>query len=143
MRRAGYTDATAKNPSNLTKSMEWQEAMDQFLPDLDLLTKHNELLDAKKIERADFPAYVPHDTIRELILDSGGAPRNFETNPSSGVTTVWYWAPDTRTQAAALGLAYQLKGKQKLKVEHSGEMPVALVEFLGDAGSTDSQDPVS
>lgn len=143
MRRAGYSDASAKNPVNLTKSMDWQEAMEHFLPDEDLLEKHNKLLNATKIERAEFPGYVPQEKIREILLDAGCAPRNFEVNPMTGIISVWYWAPDHRAQAAALDLAYKLKGKMTQKVEHSGNVPVAMVEFLGDAGSTSSQDPVS
>lgn len=143
MRRAGYSDASAKNPINLTQSMDWQEAMDEFLPDLDLLTKHKQLMNATKLERAEFPGYVPQEKIREILLDAGCAPRNFESNPMTGIISVWYWAPDTRAQAAALDLAYKLKGKQKLEVKHSGEIPVALVEFLGGDGSTPGQDPAS
>lgn len=143
MRKAGYSHSSAKNPKVLTESMDWQQAMDHFLPDDKLLEKHKGLLNATKIERADFPHYIPQETIREILLDAGCHPRNFETNPISGVVTVWYWAPDHRAQAAALDLAYKLKGKMTTKVEHSGEVPVALVEFLGDDGSTTGQDPVS
>jgi len=143
MRRAGYSDATAKNPSNLTKTLDWQEAMDEFLPDVELLGKHKELLNAKKLERAEFPAWLEQEAIRDILLDAGCTPRNYETNPLTGIIVVWYWAPDARAQAAALALAYELKGKKKLKVEHSGEVPVALVEFLGGDGPTDSQNQVS
>lgn len=143
MRRAGYSDATAKNPQNLTKSMDWQEAMDSFLPDVDLLAKHSELLQAKKLERAEFPGWLPQENIRDILLEAGCQPRNYETNPFTGMIVVWYWAPDARAQAAALDLAYKLKGKMKTKIEHSGEVPVALVEFLGDDGSTPGHDPVS
>lgn len=143
MRRAGYSDATAKNPQNLTKSMDWQEAMDSFLPDTDLLAKHSELLQAKKLEKAEFPGWLPQENIRDILHEAGCQPRNYETNPFTGTIVVWYWAPDARAQAAALDLAYKLKGKMKTKIEHSGEVPVALVEFLGDDGSTPGQDPVS
>lgn len=45
MIQAGYTPATAKNPSNLTNSKGWQNLMDKFLPDKKLLQVHNELLE--------------------------------------------------------------------------------------------------
>lgn len=145
MRRAGYTEATAKNPKNLTRTMDWQEAMDEFLPDVDLLAKHTELLNAKKLERAEFPSWMPQENIREVLLEAGCQPRNYETNPLTGIIVVWYWAPDASAQAKALALAYQLKGKMTTKVEHSGEIdvPIAMVEFLGGDGQTSSQDPVS
>lgn len=117
MRQAGYSDASAKNPINLTKSMDWQQAMDEFLPDLDLLTKHKQLMNATKLERAEFPGYVPQEKIREILLDADCEPRNFESNPLTGIISVWYWAPDAKTRGAALKLAYELKGKMKQKDE--------------------------
>lgn len=143
MRKAGYSHSSAKNPKVLTESLDWQQAMDQFIPDDKLLAKHVSLLDAKKIERAEFPLWIGQDKIREILSDAGCFARNFEVNPMTGIIHVWYWAPDTRAQAAALDLAYKVKGKMTTKVEHSGEVPVALVEFLGDEPTTSGQDSVS
>lgn len=42
MRRAGYAEATARNPKNLTATKSWQELMDEYLPDEDLAAKHHE-----------------------------------------------------------------------------------------------------
>ena len=145
MRRAGYSDASAKNPSNLTKSMDWQEAMDEFLPDLELLAHHKALLEAKKLDTEVFPLGLDELVIKKLLEDAGCIIRHYEvilTGRNPGIH-VWFWAPDQAARYAALGLAYKLKGKEKLKVEHSGEVPVALVEFLGDEGSASSQDPIS
>lgn len=121
MRRAGYSDASAKNPSNLTKSMDWQEAMEHFLPDDKLLNVHAGLLEAKKLDKAEFPTWLDQAEIRQMILDQGGTPRNYETNPITGMVAVWYWIPDVMAQRAALELAYKLKGKMTQKVEHSVE----------------------
>lgn len=38
MREAGYSEATAKNPKNLTTSLAWDDMVKEFLPD-DLLIK--------------------------------------------------------------------------------------------------------
>ncbi|WIE74496.1 hypothetical protein [Curtobacterium sp. MCSS17_007] len=142
MRRAGYSDATAKNPSNLTRTMEWKEAMEAFLPDIDLLAKHHELLNAQKLESAKFPIWVPQERIREILLEAGCSPRNSETNPMTGVTVVWYYAPNHDAQAKALLLAYKLKGKLTEKVEHSvnpdglygnNELTITVVENSHDA----------
>lgn len=46
---AGYSPATAKNPDHLTESKGWQELMDQYLPDLDVLEAHKQGLKATKI----------------------------------------------------------------------------------------------
>jgi hypothetical protein len=47
MREAGYTEATAKNPSNLTKSKGFQELADQYLPDDMLLRALSDDIDEK------------------------------------------------------------------------------------------------
>ena len=142
MRRAGYSENTIKNPKNLTASKTWQELMDEYLPDDKLAQKHTELLDATKIERADFPAGLPHAVIREMLIEAGCKPRNFETNPKTGVIYVWYWAPDRKAQASALDLAYKLKGKLTQKVEHTGSVDglfgsdalnITVVDEKGDA----------
>lgn len=142
MRRAGYSEATARNPKNLTQTKAWEELVEEYLPDEKLAQKHVELLDAMRMESAQFPEYLPHEIIRELLMDAGCKVRNFETNPKTGIITVWYWAPDRKAQASALDLAYKLKGKMTTKVEHSGDVPVALVEFMGGDGSSSSQDSV-
>lgn len=145
MLKAGYSQSSADNPKVLTESMDWQEAMDHFLPDADLLEKHVGLLNAKKLEKAEFPNWLPQAEIRQMILDSGGTPRNYETNPITGMIAVWYWVPDLMAQRAALDLAYKLKGK----IKSSGDVnvnvtppPVALVEFMGGDEPTPSQDPI-
>lgn len=44
MRKAGYTNKSAKNPKNLTESKGWAELMEEKLPDKLLVNKHKELL---------------------------------------------------------------------------------------------------
>lgn len=143
MRRAGYSESSAKNPKNLTGTAAWQEMMDTFLPDIELVAKHGDLLQAKQVETTTFPSYVTHERIREILLDAGCEPRNYETNPKTGVITVWYFAPNYRAQATALELAYKLKGKMTQKVEHSGTVPVAMVEFIGGDEPSSSTPSVS
>lgn len=141
MRRAGYTESSAKNPKNLTNSASWQQMMDTYLPDIELMAKHNDLLKAKKLEKAEFPKYVTQEMIREILLEAGCTPRNYESNPMTDNIMVWYWAPDHRAQASALDLAYKLKGKLTNKVEHSGNvdglfgsdaLTITVVENAGD-----------
>lgn len=143
MREAGYSESSLKNPGSLTNSLDWKEAMDKFLPDQMLLDKHAALMEAKTIVRADFPVYIPHDRIKEIIEDAGCEVRNYETNPITGIISVWYWAPDTRAQTKALELAYKLKGKMQGDVNVNVMPATALVEFIGGESTTPSQDPVS
>lgn len=51
MIEAGYSKATAKTPSKLTKSKGWQELMDSYLPDTLLAKKHKEFLTAPRHTR--------------------------------------------------------------------------------------------
>lgn len=118
MRRAGYSDASAKNPKLLTDSDDWEEAMDKYLPDVELLGKHRELLEAKKVEHVVYPLGLDQMVIKELLNDVGCTPRHYEITPSG--MHVWFWAPDQAARAKALDLAYKLKGKMTKKVEHSG-----------------------
>lgn len=118
MRRAGYSDASAKNPKLLTDSDDWAEAMDEYLPDVELLGKHRELLEAKKVEHVVYPLGLDLVVIKELLESVGCTPRHYEANQSG--MHVWFWAPDQAARAKALDLAYKLKGKMTKKVEHSG-----------------------
>ncbi len=44
MREAGYSPATAKNPSNLTNSLGWNELMNKYISEEALLKTHQALL---------------------------------------------------------------------------------------------------
>lgn len=142
MRQAGYAESSLKNPKVLTESLDWQEAMDKFLPDMKLLEKHNQLMEAKKIERAEFPLWLGQEKIKEILEEAGCQPRNFEINPVIEVIHVWYWAPDTAAQSKALELAYKLKKKMGADVNVTLPPPTALVEFLGGEESTPGQSPI-
>ncbi len=72
MKEAGYTEASAKNPKNLTESKGWAELMEEAFPD-DLLTKvHTEGLEATKINSSHTePDYaVPDFAIRHKYLET-------------------------------------------------------------------------
>jgi len=49
MRGAGYAPATAKNPKELTTSKGWNELIEKYLPDEEILTVHKKALHATKI----------------------------------------------------------------------------------------------
>ena len=120
MRRVGYSDASAKNPKFLTDSDDWKSAMDKYLPDVELLARHRQQLDAKKVEHVVYPLGLPHERIKELLEDAGCTLRHYETSVNG--IHVWFWAPDFGARAKALDLAYKLKGKMTKKVEHSGKV---------------------
>lgn len=120
MRQAGYSDASAKNPKLLTGSEDWASAMDRYLPDIELLAVHRDLLESKKVEHDIFPLGLDQQVIKELLESVGCTPKHYEVNMLKGELHVWYWSPDQGARKAALDLAYKLKGKMTQKIEHSG-----------------------
>lgn len=49
MREVGYSDNSAKNPSNLTDSDGWKDLMETYLPDSLLWDKHKKLLEKQEV----------------------------------------------------------------------------------------------
>lgn len=73
MRAVGYSPATAKTPSKLTKSRSWNQLMDQYISD-DLLSKvHNEQLQATRpvIIGKTIIKMFPDNDARNKAVDMG------------------------------------------------------------------------
>lgn len=102
MREAGYTNASAKNPKNLTQSKGWVELVEQYLPDSLLAETHHKGLEAttKKpqlVDRDDkgrpIYDYVPEEdfSTRHKYLDTAYklkgvyAPEKLQVNSISDV----------------------------------------------------------
>ena len=64
MREVGYSEATAKNPKNLTKSKGWQEFLDKRIKDEKLVDVLDEGL---KATRETLPDYA----VRHRYLETG------------------------------------------------------------------------
>lgn len=122
MRQAGYSDASAKNPKNLTGTAAWQEMMDKHLPDIELVAVHREQLASKKLDSEVFPLGLDELIIKDLLEEVGCTIRHKEiiTEGKNAGIHVWFWAPDQAARSKALDMAYKLKGKMTQKVEHSG-----------------------
>lgn len=130
MRQAGYSEATAKNPKNLTNTDTWDDLMDKYLPDKKLVDVHKKILNAQKIEHMVFPLGMDEADIKKLLNSVGCKPKKIQHGESA--IHVWYWSPDYKARAAAVDLAYKVKGKLKQKIEHSGE----IGGLFGDAELT-------
>jgi hypothetical protein len=116
MRDAGYADATARNPKNLTNSSTWDELMEKALPDKKLLQVHKQILNAQKLEHMAYPLGMEEADIKKLLNSVGCKPKKIQYGQTA--IHVWYWAPDRKAQAAAVDMAYKLKGKITKKVSH-------------------------
>jgi hypothetical protein len=70
---AGYSAATAKTPQKLTESKAWPALLEQYLPDVKLLDKHNEALEAKKVitSHTELDRVVPDMPTRLKAVELG------------------------------------------------------------------------
>lgn len=58
MIKAGYSPASARNPSRITQSRGWQQIMDEALNDEMLSAVHTGLLKSKRLDHMVFPLYT-------------------------------------------------------------------------------------
>lgn len=114
MREAGYSEKSAKNPSNLTNSKAWEEYMEKFLSDADLAKKHHQLLNATSIERINFNKRETDEDIEAIVEKMPGYEllHIVRDEESSSYSSVYAYvkAPDNMAQDKALDKAYKLKG---------------------------------
>jgi len=94
MVEVGYTPATAINPSNLTESKGWNELMERYLPDDEVLIEHQKGLHATK-------------PIGALVMVKKDGEKEVVYKDNEGVIEV----DDTMTRLKAVELAYKVKGK--------------------------------
>ena len=106
---AGYSPTTAKTPQKLTKSKGWQELMQDYFPDEELVKTHKSLFDAEKQSTYTFSKSDSNRFIKEII----------ESIPSNKLVYIrktkthkiaYYTEPDNVTIGKALDLAYKVKG---------------------------------
>lgn len=72
MRQAGYSEATSKNPCNLTRSKAWRELVDDLLPEQELATKHKALLNSSKVQWYEFPVPEKPKRRKKLVPQARG-----------------------------------------------------------------------
>lgn len=115
MREAGYSEATAKTPSKLTKSDGWQELMDKYMPDKLIAKTHKELFKAGSLAKQTFNDSIPDKVIKKLVKKIPGATfvEIVERTTQDGKKRkdCYYIAPDARIRKDAVELAGKMKGK--------------------------------
>lgn len=139
MRAAGYSPATAENPSKLTKSKSWQQLLDQYLPEKKLTEAHKKLLNAKYLDHMVFPLATEEDTVRELLKSVGCTVRRFQYGETA--LHCWFWAPNTKAIKDAVELGYKVRGKLKAdagKITDPNGRVVALINMEPAPDDSDS-----
>jgi len=118
MREAGYSDAYAKNPQQLTTTKSWKELMEEFLPEDELAAVHKSLLNSKRVERLILHKDTPDEDIKEMIKSANCTLKKIYI--FMGEKHVMFWTPNDKSRSDALDMAYKLKGNyapQKMQVE--------------------------
>lgn len=72
MREAGYSPATAKNPSDLTESKGWKQLLEKYLPDTDLLEVGRQGLQATKLATSftEADSFIPDWPTRHRYFET-------------------------------------------------------------------------
>jgi hypothetical protein len=107
MREAGYSPATAENPSKLTKTKSWKMLMDEYLPEDLVAETHRDLL------KAEDTVFIPRG--KEIIEKK---------------------RPDYQARKNGVEMAYKLRGSfatEKLEIKRtfsdmSGEELAKVIE---------------
>ena len=111
MRDAGYSNETAKNPRNLTKSKSWEELLEEYFPDDKLARVGDEGLDATR-------------TISATVLVKSDNP-NVKTKQANARDVDFIDVPDYQTRHKYYDTALKLKQKyppEKKDVYIKGEI---------------------
>lgn len=104
----GYSKNTAVAPSKLTRSKGWKELVDKYIPEKDLLRKHKELLNQKKLDYFVFPKAMTDEEIQEHV-ESAGLEMIVIKHSDKG-KLAFYSINDAMSQQKAVDMAYKLKG---------------------------------
>lgn len=109
MKEVGYSPETAKTPKTLTQSKGWKQLMKKHLSDKVLAKKHNELLNARRIEHLVFPVKTKEKDIKKLLASVNCTVKKIQHGETA--KHVWFWARDNLALKNGLDMAYKLKGK--------------------------------
>lgn len=110
MKKAGYSDAYAKNPNKLKNTLTWEDLMEKNLPDDLLSQRHNELLTAVTIGNYVFSISLTDDQIRDVVESAPGC-KLIKIQRSSTSARAYFTAPDNKPRKDAIDMAYKLKNK--------------------------------
>lgn len=163
IRAAGLGEHAAQHPAKLVESKGWQDLLDEFLPQHDLLDTHKGLLRASNLDHMVFgdgakdeseaaawlkdknakdtkkvwirEDMLTDDDIREMMLEKNCTVRRITRTENQ--RHVYFWSADNRARKDALDMAYKLRGT------YAAEKHVSVAFSLADlAAERDSHDAV-
>ena len=159
MRKVGYSQNTAKKPTNLTESKGWKELLEQNGLDDDSLTKtHVQLLRSTTLDHMVFPPLrskkeklesgededgeeifhegamdgkvISDKEIIQLLADVNCTVRKIVNGEQS--RHVYFWSSNDKARKEALEMAYKLKNKYPAQQHHvEGRLLIGhLIKFV-------------
>lgn len=126
---AGYSRVYADSGA-LKKTKEWNELLEEYLPDNLLAEEHKKLLKLSKIDHMVFPVSVEEEEIEKIITDLGCVVKKFQFGEQG--THVWYYVPDGLAKKNALDMAYKLKARYDNTITVKGKLGQLSDEEIED-----------
>lgn len=137
IRAVGLSEHKAQHPTLITSTPAFQDLLNEYLPEGDLLETHRGLLKAARIDHmifADGPKddtaaiewvanknakegsiqvwtrddVLTDDDIRDIMSEKNCEVRRISRTEQS--RHVYFWSPDSKSRTGALDMAYKLKG---------------------------------
>lgn len=126
MRKAGYSEAMIKTPSKLTKSKNWQDLLEEALPNDFVMDQHKKLFNQKQVSYFTFPKHMEDQEIRGHVEASGLEVITIRTSKEAKMA--FYAMPDTQAIKSALDMAHKLKGNYSAeKIEQTNRFVEPIV----------------
>ncbi len=109
MREEGYPSTTAKNPQQMTSTKSWQQLLQQYIPDEDLIQAQSQLLNAFRLGHQVFPLSIKDEDIIRLLDSTNCTVVSIKYGEQG--KHVYFWSPDNLARDRALDKAFKLTGK--------------------------------
>lgn len=127
LREAGYSRQTSLKPKLVTETKGYKEELARLIPDLTLVRKHLELLDAYKLKTCSFDKRLSDKEIRKIIEGrTYHKVRDIVRNKNNGNAVCRYWAPDYMARLRALDMSFKIKGYYHLDKQPASNTPVVV-----------------
>lgn len=121
IKKAGFSDAVADNPSKITKSKSWKALLEQYLPEDKLLKVHDQQLNSYRLNQMLFQKQISDEIIYELIEGVNSVVQKIVEIPTGKV--VFYITADNQSRNKALEMGLKLHKKLTDKVEVKDTTP--------------------
>lgn len=110
LKEAGYSDSYSESPSKVFKSKNFQEALNEYLPDDVIAEVHGGVLRAAVLGHYDFSLKESNASIKKVIESVPGCVLQ-SVESLDGIRRAYYLKPDNQSRMRAISEAYKVKNK--------------------------------